>query len=147
MEQTSLAEQPNQLSKSIDVAVKFAGDFAIVPGASQFMHGKMASGLGHAAVGIILRGVVGPVGWAAIAANSFTKSMSNKNIWSHVVGAKDTVVDNRKQHKHESLLAELKAARAKDEADRSDNDNELLAVASELGATRQKEQSPLKTQK
>lgn len=80
----SIADQPNSLSKSMDVSLKFLGDFAVLPGASQFMNGKMGSGVGHVAAGVAGGVLLGPVGWLAVAANSFTKSLTNESVWDQV---------------------------------------------------------------
>ncbi len=85
----SIADRPNSLSKSVDVSLRFLGDFAVVPGASQFMSGKMGSGVGHVAAGVAGGALLGPVGWLAVAANSFTKSLTNESVWDQVTESEE----------------------------------------------------------
>jgi hypothetical protein len=55
-----------------------------VPGASQFLDGKLKSGLLHVAVGVLARSLFGGVGVALVAANSYSKSTSGKSLLGRV---------------------------------------------------------------
>lgn len=126
---TTIADQPNQLSKSIDIAVKLAGDFAVMPGTSQILQGKLGSGLAHAALGIAGGAILGPIGWVAVAANSFTKSLSDENIWAHVSGATKSMAKNREENKAKDLVDTIRAIKAKNPDERSESEREILAAA------------------
>ncbi|MFT5163297.1 MAG: hypothetical protein ACI9FJ_001883 [Alteromonadaceae bacterium] len=67
--------------------VKLVGE-TILPGTSQLMDGNIASGAGHAIVGIAARALIGPIGWGLVAANSFSKSASGSSLWQLVTGSK-----------------------------------------------------------
>jgi hypothetical protein len=67
--------------------VKIVGEAALVPGFSLFLDGKVLEGGVHAAVGVTalrLLGVsTGPLAWLLVAANSYSKSVSNKPLHEH----------------------------------------------------------------
>lgn len=129
MSSSTIADQPNDLKKSIDISLKLLGDFAVVPGASQLMQGELGSGLAHAALGVAGSALLGPLGWAAVAANSFTKSLSDDHIWTHVSHATSSLATKRDETKSGLVVAAIKAAREKDPEKRSDSDNKILEAA------------------
>jgi hypothetical protein len=55
-----------------------------VPGASQILDGKLKSGLFHIVAGVVARGLIGGLGVALVAANSYSKSTSGKNLLERV---------------------------------------------------------------
>ena len=66
--------------------VKALGEAMILPGSSLILDGEIKGATLHAAGGLLARALVGPIGWLAIASNSFSKSVSGKNIWEHFRG-------------------------------------------------------------
>ncbi len=68
--------------------VKAVADSMILPGSSLLMDGDIKNGAIHAAGGILARAVVGPVGWVAIAANSFSNSVTGKHLHEHFLKPK-----------------------------------------------------------
>lgn len=64
--------------------VKVLGEVAVVPGASLIVDGEVKSGIVHAAGGLlglaILGPVFGPLTWLAMGADSYSRSVSGKNI-------------------------------------------------------------------
>ena len=64
--------------------VKVLGEVAIVPGASLIVDGEVKSGLFHAAGGLLgvamLGPVFGPLTWLALGMDSYSRSVSGKNI-------------------------------------------------------------------
>ena len=125
MSSTTIAEQPNQLSKSVDIAIKFAGDFAVVPGASQILQGNLGSGLAHAAFGIAGAAILGPLGWAAVAANSFTKSVSNQNIWTYVTDATKSLSKKHEENKAKDLAETIRRIKDKNPLERTESEVEI----------------------
>lgn len=61
---------------------KLVGE-AILPGTSLLMDGKLGEGAAHAVAGIGARLVLGPIGALVVAADSFSKSVANKNLWNY----------------------------------------------------------------
>ena len=59
--------------------VRLASEF-FVPGGSQFLDGKVGSGAVHAVAGLVAKALIGPPGWILAAANSYSKSCSDKNL-------------------------------------------------------------------
>lgn len=62
--------------------VKLVGE-AILPGTSLLMDGKFGEGAGHVIVGLGARIVLGPIGALIVAADSFSKSVADKNLWEY----------------------------------------------------------------
>ena len=60
-------------------------DLVLVPGASQIVEGRVGSGILYAAGGfaarLLLPGVLGPVGWIAVAVDSYSVSASGRHFW------------------------------------------------------------------
>lgn len=63
--------------------IKLVGE-AFVPGASLLMDGKVVNGAAHVAAGIGIKLLLGPVGLLLAAADSYSKSVSDKYLWNHV---------------------------------------------------------------
>jgi hypothetical protein len=68
--------------RTITNGVKLVGE-AILPGTSLLMDGKFAEGAGHVVVGVGARIVLGPIGALVVAADSFSKSVADKNLWNY----------------------------------------------------------------
>jgi hypothetical protein len=68
--------------RTITNGVKLVGE-AILPGTSLLMDGKFSEGAAHAVVGIGARLAFGPIGALVVAADSFSKSVNDKNLWEY----------------------------------------------------------------
>ena len=68
--------------RTLTNGVKLVGE-AILPGTSLLMDGKLGEGAAHAVAGIGARLVLGPIGALVVAADSFSKSVANKNLWNY----------------------------------------------------------------
>lgn len=66
--------------------LKLAGE-ALLPGASLILDGQVASGVGHFVVGSLARMAFGPLGLLAVAADSYSKSVSGKSLIEQFRGA------------------------------------------------------------
>ncbi len=85
-----MAEQhgsPNPVSPGEVLAngAKALGELAVIPGASLIADGYVRAGIVHGVVGVTAAIVFGPIGWLAVAANSFSKSVSGHNLHEHFV--------------------------------------------------------------
>ncbi len=67
---------------------KVLGEVAILPGASLIADGNMKSGVLHGVVGVTAAIVFGPIGWLAVAANSYSRSVTGHNLHEHFVPEK-----------------------------------------------------------
>jgi hypothetical protein len=70
---------------TVENAVKLAGEVVFLPGTSQLLDGNMISGAVHATLGYIARALLGPPGLILIAANSFSKSVTGKHLYNHIM--------------------------------------------------------------
>jgi hypothetical protein len=75
--------------------VKLVGE-AFVPGASLLMDGKVVNGAAHVAAGIGIKMLIGPVGLLLAAADSYSKSVTNKYLWDHVSDLVTKAKESRK---------------------------------------------------
>lgn len=64
-------------------AAKLFGE-SMVPGASLMIDGKVVTGAAHALLGFGARALAGPAGVVLIAANSYSRSVTGKNLWEYV---------------------------------------------------------------
>ena len=83
----------NGQSDVLGNGIKLAGE-AIVPGASQFLDGRVGSGLIHAAASAAALALLGPIGGIvslALRVNSFSTSVSNRNLVQLAADAAGTV--------------------------------------------------------
>lgn len=85
-----MAEQqgsPNPTSPGDVLAngAKALGELAVIPGASLIADGDVRAGIVHGVVGVTAAIVFGPIGWLAVAANSYSKSISGHNLHEHFV--------------------------------------------------------------
>jgi hypothetical protein len=127
------AEQDNNLMKTLDHGIKLITDFGVLPGSSQILNGNYSSGLSHAAVGIAGRIALGPVGWVLTAANSFSKSTTDKHIWTlltdkakEVKTAKAEKTEESELSNVKSVMSEYQDALSKKPAERSAREAKLV---------------------
>lgn len=91
--------------QQISNGFKLIGE-TILPGTSLLMDGRVKEGAAHMAVGIAARAFLGPIGWGIVAANSFSKSVSDQGL----VGiAGDVVGSARNSLKREKDIIEGEA--------------------------------------
>lgn len=76
MSETSLPVNP------LTNGVKLLGE-VFLPGASLLMDGKFADGAAHAVVGLGARLMFGPLGGFVVSADSFSKSVADRNLWDY----------------------------------------------------------------
>jgi hypothetical protein len=55
-------------------------DFGLLPGASQLVEGQVKSGVLHAVTGLLAGAVFGPLGWLAVGADSYAKTLTGKSL-------------------------------------------------------------------
>lgn len=76
---------PLSISEQIFNGVKLVAELVFVPGASQIVEGRVGSGILYAGGGFAARyflpGVLGPVGWIAVALDSYSVSASGRHLW------------------------------------------------------------------
>ena len=84
---------------------KLVGE-AVLPGASLLMDGQFLSGAAHAVVGIGARIAIGPAAVLLVCADSFSKSVTDKSLFTH---AKDAL-EARKLARAEKAIAKAEAA-------------------------------------
>ncbi len=70
----------------VENGVKLVGE-RFLPGTSLMMDGDVKGGLAHAALGLVARVAFGPVGWFAVAADSYSRSVTGKGLLDHLVGS------------------------------------------------------------
>jgi hypothetical protein len=67
----------------IENGVKLVGEI-VVPGASLLLDGEIKAGIGHAAVGLVTWGLLGPAR-LLVSANSFSKSVTDQHLHTHLL--------------------------------------------------------------
>jgi hypothetical protein len=67
----------------VENGVKIVGE-RFLPGTSLMIDGEIKSGLAHAALGLVALVAFGPVGWFAVAADSYAKSVTGKRLIDHL---------------------------------------------------------------
>ena len=65
--------------------VKAIADVGVLPGLSRLLDGHVKSGVLHVLTALVAGSVFGPLGWYAVGANSFSKSVSGKHLYQHFV--------------------------------------------------------------
>jgi hypothetical protein len=60
--------------------IKIAGETLIAPGSSLILDGKILPGAAHVVGGLLARWALGPVGWLLVAANSYSQSVTGRNL-------------------------------------------------------------------
>ncbi len=68
---------------AITNGVKLVGE-TMLPGASLLMDGNLVNGAAHVALGAAAATFVAPWAVLLVVADSFSKSVSGKNLWEHV---------------------------------------------------------------
>ncbi len=63
----------------VENGVKLVSE-TLLPGTSLIIDGNVRGGLGHAAVGLLAAAVLGPLGWFAVAADSYSQSVTGKSL-------------------------------------------------------------------
>ena len=66
-------------SKATDNAIKLVGEY-LAPGASLLIDGKILPGTAHLVAGLLLRTAIGPLGYGLVIANSYSCSVTGKNL-------------------------------------------------------------------
>lgn len=69
-------------------AVKLAGEGLVAPGASLLIDGDIKTGGVYLLAGLAAKALIGPVGWFLVAASSFSKSTTGKNLYEQFAPAK-----------------------------------------------------------
>lgn len=88
-------EKPADSLPILTNGAKLFGE-TFIPGASLIMDGKVVNGAVHAVLGLGARAALGPVGFAVVAADSYSKSVTDKHLWDHVSDIYVRVRDRRK---------------------------------------------------
>lgn len=73
----------------VENGVKLVGE-TLLPGTSLMIDGNIKSGLAHAALGLVARAALGPVAWFAIAADSYSRSVTGKSLIDHLSSGSPT---------------------------------------------------------
>jgi hypothetical protein len=69
--------------------VKLVGE-SMLPGASLLLDGNLVNGAAHVAVGAAAAAFMAPWAVVLVVADSFSKSVSGKNLWEHINIGKKT---------------------------------------------------------
>jgi hypothetical protein len=67
----------------VENGVKLVGE-SLLPGTSLMMDGDIKAGLAHAALGLLAKAALGPVAWFAVAADSYSRSVTGKGLIAHL---------------------------------------------------------------
>ena len=70
-------------NQAVENGVKLVGE-TFLPGTSLMIDGDIKSGLAHAAIGLLARAALGPVAWFAVAADSYSRSVTGKGLLDHL---------------------------------------------------------------
>jgi len=80
----------NDQNTLINNGVKLLGEAFVTPGSSLILEGRVGAGLFHGALGLaaisLLGPVAGPVARLLIAANFYSRSISDRNVWEVAEG-------------------------------------------------------------
>jgi len=93
--EAAVVAQESPSSHVIENGAKLVGE-TFVPGASLLLDGEVQSGIVHTAAGWGARywlGTFGPIGMLLVAANSYSKSVTDRYLFEHVAGAAKTTID------------------------------------------------------
>ena len=90
----AISTVPDKLSsgEKLSNGVKLVGE-TLLPGSSLLIEGRVTEGAAHAVAGIVARSLFGPIGWGLAAANSYSKSVTDQNLYSLAKG----VVSSKKK--------------------------------------------------
>jgi hypothetical protein len=87
----------------VNNVLKFAGETLVLPGTSQLADRKWKSGVLHVAGSVLARTIIGGPAALVVAANSFSLSMTGKNLPSALFGAKDPRTVNLEERVNQEL--------------------------------------------
>jgi hypothetical protein len=73
-------------NQAVENGVKLVGE-SFLPGTSLMMDGDIRGGLAHAALGLLASAVLGPVALFAVAADSYSRSVTGKGLIDHLASA------------------------------------------------------------
>lgn len=135
-----MTDRSDSILETAENAVNLAGDFAVLPGTSQVLKGRIGSGLLHAAVGVGGRWFLGPAGWVAwfgAAANSYAKTSTGYDLFSLIGGARD-------QNCLEEIVESLNEARRTQENERTRFQQQLIDTFGEGSSTAKPSSDKLK---
>lgn len=79
----------NKNKEILKNGMKLAGEILLIPGSSLLLDGQIKYGVLHAGVGIFAKMTFGLPGFLLIAANSFTLSLTQKNLASVIFNSSD----------------------------------------------------------
>lgn len=99
--------QPTNAASVLANGAKLIGE-TVLPGASLLLDGKFVNGAVHTVAGLGARIALGPIGVALICADSFSKSVTDKNLWDHASEAYKANAEKRaaaKAAKEEAKVA------------------------------------------
>jgi hypothetical protein len=99
--------QSSNVGNVLANGAKIIGE-TVLPGASLLLDGKFVNGALHTVAGIGARIALGPIGVVLVCADSFSKSVTDKNLWDHASGAYHANAEKRAAAK--AAKAEAKAA-------------------------------------
>ena len=77
----------SDVSQVIKHGVELAGDTLLAPGTSLLLEGRVIEGSLHVIVGLAARALLGPIGWLAVAANSYASATTGKNLFQQATQA------------------------------------------------------------
>jgi uncharacterized protein DUF6072 len=64
-------------------AIKLVSEGLITPGSSLLLDGDLKMGGAHVIAGLAAKTLLGPIGWLLVAASSFSRSATGKNLHEH----------------------------------------------------------------
>ena len=70
----------------VENGVKLVGESFLL-GTSLMIDGDLKNGLAHAALGLLAKAALGPVAWFAVAADSYSRSVTGKGLIDHLAGS------------------------------------------------------------
>ena len=75
--------------KVFENGLKMIGEIALIPGTSQFVDGRIKSGVIHAVAGLTAGAVLGAPAFLAVCANSLSISLTKRSLFDNIFGSKD----------------------------------------------------------
>lgn len=77
-----MTQLANQEVNVLSNGAKLFGE-SLIPGASLLMDGKFVEGAAHTVIGLGAKAALGPIGLVLVCADSFSKSVTTKSLFSH----------------------------------------------------------------
>lgn len=91
------SEERSEMDKVVTNGIRLAGDTLVVPGASLILDGQIGPGIARVAAGVAARVVFGPIGWLAVAADSYAKTTTGtglaERLWSKAKSVREKPED------------------------------------------------------